>query len=135
MALAFLALAVPALAGIRPDDRSGVRGVGPATAAAAVRPDDRPGLRGVGATNAATVAQPDSRAEFGALRPDARAGDRGVLSNPQTIALAGRRSVAVTGRGFDWAAAGAGAGTATATLLFLTWALMLRRNHRAGMPA
>lgn len=135
-ALAFLALAVPALAGIRPDDRSGIRGAGQGTAAVNVRPDDRPGLRGVGATSAATVARPDSPADFRPLRPDDRAGFRGILGKPQTIALRGQHSVAVTSRGFDWAAAGAGAGTATAMLLFLTWALTLRRNHRrAHMPA
>jgi hypothetical protein len=123
--VAWLVFAAPALAGVRPDDRPGLRGGGTATAPAHMRPDDRSGLRGVGVTSPTA-----------SVRPDDRAGFRGPLGAPSTIAFAGQPAVSGTEGGFDWAAAGAGAGTATAVMLLLTWALTLRRNQRrAGMPA
>jgi hypothetical protein len=117
--VALLAFAVPALAGIRPDDRSGLRGDTAATGAAGVRPDDRAGFRGV------VVSSPST-----SVRPDDRAGSRGIVPETQRIAFGGRHFVPGTERGFDWVAAGAGAGTATAMVLLVGWALMLRRNHR-----
>jgi len=123
--VALLAFAVPAPAGVRPDDRSGLRGVAAATVAAGARPDDRAGFRGAGPTS------PLRR-----VRPDDRAGLRGIVREPLTIAFSGRHSVPGSESGFDWAAAGAGAGTATAVVLLLAWALTLRRNHRrAELPA
>jgi hypothetical protein len=123
--VALLAFAVPAPAGVRPDDRSGLRGVTPATAVAGVRPDDRAGFRSAGVTSPST-----------SVRPDDRAGSRGIVLEPRTIAFGGQYSVSGTESGFDWAAAGAGAGTATAVVLLLAWALTLRRNHRrVGVPA
>ena len=119
--VALLAFAVPAPAGVRPDDRSGLRGV---TAAAGVRPDDRAGFRSAG------VKSPSM-----SVRPDDRAGLRGIVREPH-IAFGGQYSVSGTESGFDWTAAGAGAGTATAVVLLLAWALTLRRNHRrAEVPA
>ncbi len=113
---AVLAFAVPALAGVRPDDRSGLRGAGGTSGSIQVRPDDRAGLRGPGADFQGDVRVAAS------LRPDDRAGHRG-------IALGVQHSVSVQ-RGFDWAAAGAGAGSGAALVSFLAWALLLRRNHR-----
>src|SRR6266511_3652380 len=77
--VASLAFALPAVAAVRPDDRSGLRGVGVASASQ-VRPDDRPGFRGLSVTNVPTSVRSDDRADFrgigvsdsAALRPDAR---------------------------------------------------------------
>jgi hypothetical protein len=118
--VALLAPAAPAQAAIRPDDRSGMRGVPAAPAAVDVRPDDRAGFRG-----AAVVTSP-----LASMRPDDRAGFRGIVRNPYTIALSGHRPVPGTDSGFDWTAAGAGAGTATTVVLLLALALTLRRSHR-----
>ncbi len=120
---AVLAFAVPALAGVRPDDRSGLRGAGGTSGSIQVRPDDRAGLRGPGADFQGDVRVAAS------LRPDDRAGHRGIVREPRTIALGVQHSVSVQ-RGFDWAAAGAGAGSGAALVSFLAWALLLRRNHR-----
>ena len=123
--LALLAFAVPAPAGVRPDDRSGSRGVPAAIAAAGARPDDRSGFRGARVTSPST-----------SVRPDDRAGLRGIVREPYTVAIGGQRSLPGIGSGFDWAAAGAGAGSATALVLLLACALTLRRNHRrAEVPA
>lgn len=46
VAVASLAFALPASAGIRPDDRSGPRGRSVTDVTASVRPDDRAGFRG-----------------------------------------------------------------------------------------
>jgi hypothetical protein len=121
MLVASLALALPALATVRPDDRSGLRGVSAGSASAQVRPDDRAGVRGIGVTNSA------------ALRPDDRAGFRGTDALTVVPLVASLHP----DNGFDWAAAGAGAGSATALMLLLTGAaLTLRRNYgRAGTPA
>jgi len=137
--LTSLALALPAVAGVRPDDRAGLRGIGATPAPAYVHPDDRPGLRVVRSTNASAVGRPDGRALLrvaSPLRPDDRAGFRGSSDQPHTTAFAEQHAAAATAGGFDWTAAGTGAGAATALALLLSWALMLRRNHRrAGMPA
>jgi hypothetical protein len=117
--VASLALAVQSPAAIRPDDRSGVRGVAAASATVGVRPDYRAGFRGT------VVASP-----LASVRPDDRAGLRGVVREPYAIALGGQRSVPGTDGGFDWTAAGAGAGTAMTVVLLLAWALTLRRSHR-----
>jgi hypothetical protein len=121
MLVASLALALPALATVRPDDRSGLRGVSAGSASAQVRPDDRSGVRGLGITDSA------------APRPDDRAGFRGTDALTVVPLVASLHP----DNGFDWAAAGAGAGSATALMLLLTGAaLTLRRNYgRAGTPA
>jgi hypothetical protein len=121
MLVASLAFTLPALGAPRPDDRSGLRGVGAASDPVQVRPDDRSGLRGIGVIDSA------------ALRPDDRGGFRGtdVLSVAPTVASLHPDN------GFDWGAAGAGAGSATALMLLLLGAaLVLRRNYnRPGAPA
>jgi hypothetical protein len=117
--VASLALAVPAPAAIRPDDRSGVRGVPTLSATVGVRPDDRAGFRGAVGTS-----------PLASVRPDDRPGFRGIARMPGTTALGGNRSVAGADSGFDWTAAGAGAGIATTVVLLLAWALTLRRNHQ-----
>jgi hypothetical protein len=122
LVVAVLAFAVPAPAGVRPDDRSGLRGAGGASGSIQVRPDDRAGLRGPGADFQGDVSVAAS------LRPDDRAGLRGIVPAPRTIALGLQYPVPVE-RGFDWAAAGAGAGSGAAVVSFLAWALLLRRNH------
>ena len=118
--LGVLAFAVPAEVAVRPDDRSGARGVAAATAVALVRPDDRAGLRGAGVTSLST-----------SVRPDDRAGIRGVAQGSQSAAVGTDSSVRGTDGGFAWGAAIAGAGAATAALLFVAWTLTLRRNRRA----
>jgi hypothetical protein len=135
LAVALLLVAAPALATVRPDDRSGIRTIGTTVASQGLRPDDRPGLRGAVESNPAGVPRPLD-ASVRSLRPDDRAGFRGSFEQPLTIALAGRPSVTATDQGFDWMAAGAGAGVATTgMLLLLTWALTFRRSHRRrGMP-
>jgi hypothetical protein len=62
-----LAFTGTALAGMRPDDRGSVRGVGTTSRILPVRPDDRSAVRGAGAIEFA-----------GAVRPDNRAGIRGI---------------------------------------------------------
>lgn len=125
VALAGLALVVPARGAVRPDDRSGVRGVPATTAVAVVRPDDRAGFRGVGVTSVST-----------SVRPDDRGGARGVGDEPRTVAAGTDNSARGPESGFDWAAALAGAGAATAVMLLSAWALTVRRNHRrAEVPA
>ncbi len=138
--VASLAFALPAVAAVRPDDRSGLRGVGVASASQ-VRPDDRPGFRGLSVTNVPTSVRSDDRADFrgigvsdsAALRPDDRAGFRGT----DLLTIAPTVANLHPDNGFDWPAAGAGAGSATALMLLLTGAaLILRRNYRrAGTPA
>lgn len=46
-AVAGAAAGLASAASVRPDDRSGIRGVGVQVAGHALRPDDRPGIRGV----------------------------------------------------------------------------------------
>ena len=66
----FVALAIsgPALAGVRPDDRGSLRGVGTTSRSLPVRPDDRSAVRGPGGATEFTAA----------ARPDNRAGIRGI---------------------------------------------------------
>lgn len=45
--LASLVFAAPGVSGVRPDDRSGVRGIGSPVPSAQARPDDRAGYRGI----------------------------------------------------------------------------------------
>jgi hypothetical protein len=123
LVVAVLVFAVAAQAGVRPDDRSGVRGVGAMSGSIQVRPDDRAGLRGPGADFQGDVSVAAS------LRPDDRAGLRGIGREPRTIALGVQHSVSAD-RGFDWAAAGVGAGSGAALVALLGWALVLRGNHR-----
>jgi hypothetical protein len=137
LAMALLLVATPALATVRPDDRSGIRTIGTAVLAQGLRPDDRAGLRGAVESNPASVAGALG-GDVHSLRPDDRAGYRGILGQPQPISVASRSPVAATDHGFDWMAAGAGAGVAAATgiLLLLTWALTLRRGQRrSGVAA
>jgi hypothetical protein len=47
MVVALLAVAVPALAGVRPDDRAGFHGAVVTSPSTSVRPDDRAGSRGI----------------------------------------------------------------------------------------
>ena len=99
----------------------------------------RPGLRVVNSTNASAIGRPDGRALFRVAtppRPDDRADVRGSSGQAETTAFGKQDAAAASGGGFDWTAAGTGAGAATALVLLLSWALMLRRNHRrASMPA
>jgi len=46
VALPALVFAAPGVSGVRPDDRSGVRGIGSPVPSAQARPDDRAGYRG-----------------------------------------------------------------------------------------
>ena len=76
--LGALALLVPAfaLAGVRPDDRSGPFGAVPLTAVSTAtpsRPDDRAGTLGIGATGGGY-----STPTLVAVRPDDRAGTLGI---------------------------------------------------------
>ena len=125
-----LAPAAPALGSLRPDDRAGIRGAGPAAAAAQLRPDDRSGPRGAG------PAAPEQDARVAAVaRPDDRAGIRGIVSEAPTVAADFPQPPPVAADGFDWTAAGAGAGTATAVLLFLGGLLALRRTRHPLLSA
>ena len=101
--LGALALLVPAfaLAGVRPDDRSGPFGAVPASAGsipAPVRPDDRAGTLGIGATSYSLSEDVFSRAvarhmatssPLIAIRPDNRAGTLGIgaTSSPSSTTL------------------------------------------------
>ena len=79
VAAASLALAAPALAATRPDDRPGLRGPGGTGVSESLRPDDRPGIRGVGVVTP-TV-----------LSPDDRPGPRGI--EPTTVNVFGSITV------------------------------------------
>jgi hypothetical protein len=139
VAVASLAFALPAPAAVRPDDRSGPRGLSPGSAS--VRPDDRSGVRSVSVTNVPASVRADDRADLPAIggaqsaafRPDDRAGLRGTYLMTAAPAVANLHS----DNGFDWSAAGAGAGSATALMLLVFGAaLVLRRNYpRADTPA
>ena len=126
VAVASLAFALPTPAAVRPDDRSGPRGLSAGSASAPVRPDDRSGVRGVSVTNVTASVRPD------AFRPDDRAGFRGAYVRTVAPTVASLHA----DDGFDWSAAGAGAGSATALMLLLTGAaLILRRNYRRADTA
>ena len=104
----------------RPDDRSGMLGVGAVIAqapTASVRPDDRAGLRGPGglAHEAATV---------GAIRPDDRAGMRGP--GPALVVPATSPATGDSGS-FPWAGAALGTGF---VLLLGLFAVVLVLNGR-----
>jgi hypothetical protein len=141
VAVASLAFALPAPAAVRPDDRSGPRGLSPGSASAPVRPDDRSGVRGVSVANVPASVRADDRADLPAIgstqsaafRPDDRAGFRGTYLRTAAPTVASLQS----DNGFDWSAAGAGAGSATALMLLVFGAaLILRRNsRRADTPA
>jgi hypothetical protein len=97
--VAALIFAVPASAGLRPDDRPGLHGTGAALGSTHVRPDDRPGVR-VGllhdsrlplAELTSSAARSDVRAGVNGVgiaaaprRPDDRAGFRGI--DPPAVA-------------------------------------------------
>ncbi len=121
MLVASLALALPALASVRLEANSGLRGVTAGSASAQVRPDDRSGVRSIGVT------------ELAATRPDDRSGFRGT----DLVTFAPTVANLDPDNSFDWTAAGAGAGGATALMLFLAGAaLILRRNYgRESAPA
>jgi hypothetical protein len=61
--VASLALAVPALAIVRLDEPSGLSGVSAGSVSAQVRPDDRSGVRGIDLTDLAAP-RPDDRSGF-----------------------------------------------------------------------
>ena len=120
LALAAFTLLVPTALAQRPDDRSGMLGVGAASApVSTTRPDDRPGARGPGALASSIRSS---------TRPDDRAGLRG----PGAISVA---VVAPATDGFDWADAGVGAVGTFALALLLFGALILTLRTRRGSVA
>jgi hypothetical protein len=124
-------LAGGATAGIRPDDRSGVRGgtllaqssypdaVDRAVAnhlTHVLRPDDRAGVRGGG--RGVEVSYPD-------------AVDRAVANHRHDLVQSTQSArVSQSGGGFDWGAAGVGASTMSALLLIAGCGLALARRKR-----
>jgi hypothetical protein len=90
-------------------------------AAAGVRPDDRAGVHGPGASPATAL--------YRAVRPDDRAGRRGVVRTSRI--LHALQPLAATSDSFDWNAGLVGGGVASgaATLLVLG-ALAVRRCQR-----
>jgi hypothetical protein len=117
--VAALVLAGSALAGARPDDRAGLRGVGATSSPTQVRPDDRAGVRGVGRTGLA-----------GSVRPDDRAGIRGSGGTNYAAPVATSRAEVASDR-FDWSSAGAGAAGALALAMLLTGGVLsVRRIQR-----
>jgi hypothetical protein len=148
-----LALVLPAVligsaqAGDRPDNRAGIRGIGPqstdasdvftravarAHAVQPVRPDDRAGPRGIG-TTASTPVRPSDIFERAVLRhnastparPDDRAGFRGIGTE-----IADNAPIAATASArFQWADAGFGAAAALALVLVLAGLAFARASH------
>jgi len=99
---------------VRPDDKSGIRGVEPTGAT----PDLSEVQRQVAADQVASTSV--------SSRPDDKAGVRGpgvVQTQPAELAT-------VTSNGFDWNDAGIGAGTALGIMLVLMGGLALtKRRH------
>jgi hypothetical protein len=99
-----VALTGTTLAAERPNDRSGLQGVGAVAEqdSAPTRPDDRPGARGPDAAAAPS--------QIHTSRPDDRAGPRrpGQLSESSSVSAPPSVTVVVS-RGFDWADAAIGA--------------------------
>jgi hypothetical protein len=127
VAVAMLAPAV-ATAGVRPDDRAGIRGIGAtvSAASAAVRPDDRAGIRGVRATVPAPVV---------AVRPDDRAGIRGPGPDVFMRAVNIHGSEPAThSPGFDWAWV-YGPGAALLGALALAGSALVARARRTAVHA
>jgi hypothetical protein len=123
VSLVVAALLVPAALAGRPDDRSGLIGVGLASVAtvSSARPDDSGDLRGPGAFVSADQTS---------VRPDDRAGVRGPGLAPTVFLTQAPSS------GFDWGDAGIGALGAfgLALLLFGTMQIVARqrRSHAAA---
>jgi hypothetical protein len=123
VSLVVAALLVPAAPAGRPDDRSGLIGVGLASVAtvSSARPDDSGDLRGPGAFVSADQTS---------VRPDDRAGVRGPGLAPTVFLTQAPSS------GFDWGDAGIGALGAfgLALLLFGTMQIVARqrRSHAAA---
>jgi hypothetical protein len=114
-----LALAGSALAGTRPDDRAGLRGVGATSSPTQVRPDDLGGVRGAGSTGLAV-----------SVRPDDRAGVRGTGGRKYAAPVA-TSPAEVASDPFDWSSAGVGAAGAFALTMILTGVVFsVRRVHR-----
>jgi hypothetical protein len=159
LGLALGALATPAaLAGTRPDDRAGQRGVDASTAvqSLATRPDDRAGALGVGtqsiAADTSDVVSRYLRTHSTGSRPGDRTGALGVGSASAVVPdvferyaaahrygsglndAAAARTVSLTGSaGFNWGDYGAGVGTGIGVILLLAAGLMAtpvwRREH------
>jgi len=108
----------------RPDDRSGLLGVGGAESSfrsGAVRPDDRAGLLGVGSADGSRAA---------AIRPDDRGDVRGPGAHPVQIV-----PPTATRDGFHWGDAFLGAAAAlTMLMLGAALALSIRSRARVILP-
>lgn len=97
-----------------------------APAVARVRPDDRAGVRGPGASAAGAV--------YRALRPDDRGGVRGVVTSSRV--LHALRPLVATSDSFDWNAGLIGAGVASgATALLVLGTVAIRRHGRIAPAA
>jgi hypothetical protein len=131
----------------RPDNRSGIRGIGSqntnfsnvvtrtaarAHAVQVVRPDDRAGLRGIGGTPVELTDVFDRavlrHGTSAALRPDDRGGLRGTGTS---VAIAAPVAATVSA-GFQWADAGFGAAAALALVLILAGIAAVLTNHHRG---
>ena len=148
--LGALALLVPAfaLAGVRPDDRSGPFGAVPASAGSIptpVRPDDRAGTLGIGATSYSLSEDVFSRAVARheaamASATPLRLHRSGLLVTQQPSANlneAGSASATSSSSdGFQWLdAAVGGAGVLAICLLVALGAVAVQRQHRHGAVA
>jgi hypothetical protein len=120
----------------RPDNRSGIRGIGSQSTnlsnVQVVRPDDRPGLRGI-VEPAVEASDVVDRAVLRhntstAVRPDNRAGFRGAGT---TLAVAAPVAATVSA-GFQWADAGFGAAAALALVLILAGIGAVLTSHHRG---
>jgi hypothetical protein len=115
---------------LRPDDRSGVRGVEPAAVASDLsevrrhlRPDDRSAVRGSGPTLLAATA---------ALRPDDRSGVRS--SGPTLLAapVAPIVTIQTQDASFQWGDAGIGAGVVFVAMILVVGGIVLVARQRSA---
>jgi hypothetical protein len=84
-----LAFTGTALAGVRPDDRGTLRGVGTTSRFLPVRPDDRSAIRGAGAIEFTAAVRPDNRAGIRGIRYTSDGGfTTGAYGAPPEISLA-----------------------------------------------
>ncbi len=110
---------------VRPDDRAaGPRGGALTLAAAGVRADDRGGIRGVGSTHATAASSTFASA---ATRPDDRIGVHGFSPAPTPTNTA---AVVLRIDNFQWADASIGAAIAVAAMMLLAGIALAMRRHR-----
>ena len=126
-----LALLLPAAvaAGVRPDDRAGIRGIGAAApqAQSFPRPDDRAGRRGIGSPQQ-TVS---------GVRPDDRAGLRGASPDAfMRYVQIHRADVARSSGGVDWTTwLSVGGGSLLFALVLASLTLHMIRGRSAAARA